>query len=110
MSTRAHPVYNHAPAPKEWKLRLYVTDWNPRCVQAYRNIKRICQEHVGDKCNIEVVDLLEEPGVARRDQIVAVPTLVKMTPKPQRIMVGDFSKVEQVLKGLDVQPEAHESN
>ena len=104
MSTKAHPEYNHAPTPKEWKLRLYVTDWNPRCVQAYRNIKKICQEYVGDKCNIEVVDLLEEPEVARRDQIVAVPTLVKMTPKPERIMVGDFSKVEQVLKGLDVQP------
>jgi len=104
MSTQAHPDYAAAPTPEEWKLRLYVTDWTPRCVAAYRNLMKICQEHVGDKCNIEVVDLLEQPEAARRDQIVAVPTLVKVSPRPSRVLVGDFTKLERVLKGLDIDP------
>jgi hypothetical protein len=57
---------------------------------------------VGDKCSIEVVDVLEKPEVARRDQIVAVPTLLKMSPEPKRVLIGDFTRVEQVLKGLDI--------
>ncbi len=107
MSTKAHPDYGNAPTPNEWKLRLYVTDWTPRCVTAYRNIRQICHDHVKDKCQIEVVDLLEKPEVAKRDQIVAVPTLVKMQPGPERVMVGDFSKVERVLKGLDIETVEH---
>ncbi len=107
MSTKAHPDYAAAPTPDEWKLRLYVTDWSPRCVAAYRNLQRICQEAVGDTCRIEVVDLLERPEVARQDQIVAVPTLVKMSPEPKRVLVGDFTRLEQVLKGLDIAPAAH---
>ncbi len=102
MSTAAHPDYGSAPVPEEWKLRLYVTDWTPRCVQAFKNLTRICQDHVGNKCNIEVVDLLEKPELARRDQILAVPTLVKMTPEPQKLLVGDLSNVDRVLKGLNV--------
>ncbi len=102
MSTRAHPDYNAAPVPEEWQLRLYVTDWTPRCVQAFRNITRICSEYVDNKCNIEVVDLQEKPELARQDQIVVVPTLVKMTPVPQKILVGDMSDVDKVLRGLDV--------
>ncbi len=106
MSTKAHPDYAAAPTPEEWRLRLYVTDWSPRCVAAYRNIKRICQEHVGDKCDIEVVDLLEQPKLARQDQIVAVPTLVKTHPEPRKVLVGDFSNEERVLKALAVRTEA----
>ncbi len=102
MSTRAHPDYGAAPVPEEWTLRLYVTDWTPRCVAAYRNLKRICQEHVKDRCNIEVVDLLEDPAVAKRDQIVAVPTLRKVSPKPERVLIGDFTRLDEVLKGLDI--------
>ncbi len=95
--------YGRTEPAGEWKLRLFVTNWTPRCVVAYRNLKKICQEHIEGKCEIEVVDLLENPDVARKEQIVAVPTLLKMTPKPQRVLVGDFSKTEQVLKGLDVE-------
>ncbi len=103
MSTRAHPEYGAAPEPNEWRLRLYVTDWTPRCVTAFKNITRICREHVNEKCNIEVVDLLEKPEMARKDQIIAVPTLVKLTPEPQNLIVGDFSRTERVLKGLGVE-------
>ena len=94
---------NNRAVREEWKLRLYVTDWTPRCTIAYRNIKRICAEHLNDRCEIEVIDLLENPGVARSEQIVAIPTLVKITPKPERVLVGDFSKEERVLKGLDIE-------
>jgi len=68
---------------------------------------KICQEYIDGKCDIEVVDLLKNPEVARQEQIVAIPTLLKMSPKPERVLVGDFSKVEQVLKSLDVERWAH---
>ena len=101
------PQYGNTEPAAEWKLRLFVTDWTPRCVVAYRNLKKICEEHIEDKCSIEVVDLLKNPDVARREQIVAVPTLMKLSPKPERVLVGDFSKTDQVLKGLDVERWAH---
>lgn len=74
-----------------------------RCVLAYRNLKKICEEHIEDKCDIEVVDLLEKPEIARKEQIVAIPTLMKTSPKPERVLIGDFSNVEHVLKALDVE-------
>lgn len=101
------PKYGNTEPAREWKLRLFVTDWNPRCIVAYRNLKKICEENIEDKCAIEVVDILEKPEIARQEQIVAVPTLLKLSPKPQRVLVGDFSRTEQVLKGLDVERWAH---
>ncbi len=103
MSRVAGPKYGDTEPADEWRLRLYVTNWSPRCVLAYRNLKKICEEHIADKCAIEVVDILEHPDLARQEQIVAVPTLFKLLPKPERVLVGDFSKAEQVLKGLDVE-------
>jgi len=94
---------NRAVKQEEWKLRLYVTDWTPRCTIAYKNIKRICAERLKDRCEIEVIDLLKNPEAARREQIVAIPTLMKVAPKPERVLVGDFSKEERVLKGLDIE-------
>ena len=88
---------------EEWRLRLYVTDWSPRCTVAYKNLKRICSERLKDRFQIEVIDLLEHPEDARREQIVAIPTLMKITPKPQRILVGDFSQEQYVVKGLDME-------
>jgi len=104
MSTKAHPDYGDTDSIKEWNLRLFVTDWTPRCVVAYKNLNRICTEHLKDRCRIEVVDLLENPEVARQEQIVAVPTLLKTTPKPERVMVGDFTDEARVLKALGVGP------
>jgi len=96
------PKYGNAKQAEEWKLRLFVTDWAPRCIVAYRNLTRICQENIENRCNIEVVDILERPEAAREQQIVAVPTLLKLSPEPRRVLVGDFSNTERVLKGLDV--------
>ena len=100
MSTKAHPDYGNTNSVEEWKMRLFVTDWTPRCVVAYKNLNRICVEHLKDKCTIEVVDLLEHHEVARQEQIVAVPTLMKTSPKPEKVMVGDFSDENRVLKAL----------
>jgi circadian clock protein KaiB len=104
MSTKAHPDYGDTDSIKEWNLRLYVTDWTPRCVVAYKNLNRICTEHLKDKCTIEVVDLLEKPEMARQDQIVAVPTLMKTSPMPHKLMVGDLTNEERVLKALGIEP------
>ena len=102
--TRAHPDYGNTNGVKEWNMRLYVTDWTPRCVVAFKNLNRICTEHLKDRCRIEVVDILEHPEVARQQQIVAVPTLVKTSPLPERTMIGDFANEERLLKGLGVEP------
>ena len=103
MSNVTGPDYGKTEPPKEWKLRLFVTNWTPRCVVAYRNLRKICEEHIEDKCKIEVVDILEHPEIARREQIVAVPTLKKLSPYPRRVIYGDFTRTDTVLKGLDVE-------
>ncbi len=88
---------------EEWKLCLYVIDTTPISRYAYRNIKKICREHLKDNCKIEVIDVQANPEIAREEQIVATPTLVKESPAPRRMLVGDFSKEESVLRALDVQ-------
>lgn len=103
MSTKAHPDYGNTDSIREYNLRLFVTDWTPRCVVAYKNLNRICEEHLKGKCNIEVIDLLEKLELARQEQIVAIPTLMKMSPLPQWLMVGDFTSEEKVLKALGLE-------
>jgi circadian clock protein KaiB len=104
MSTKAHPDYGDTDSIKEYRLRLFVTDWTPRCVVAYKNLNRICSERLKDKCSIEVVDLLEKPEMARKEQIVAVPTLIKNSPEPHKLMIGDFTDENRVLKALGLEP------
>ena len=86
----------------EWELRLYVAGQTPRAVKALENLKNICEEHLKGKYSIEVIDLLVLPQLARGDQIVAVPTLVRKLPEPVRKIIGDLSSVERVLVGLDL--------
>jgi circadian clock protein KaiB len=83
-------------------LRLYVAGQTVRSLAAITNLKRICQEHCAVRYVIEVIDLLENPQLARADQIVAIPTLVKKLPPPPRKVIGDLSNVERVLVGLDL--------
>jgi circadian clock protein KaiB len=92
-----------APVP-EWQLRLYVAGGTPRSTTALRNLRRICETHLAGRYSIEVVDLLLTPQLAEGDQILAVPTLVRKLPEPIRKIIGDLSKEERVLVGLDVQP------
>ena len=85
-------------------LRLYVAGQTPRSLMAFANLKKICEEHLEGRYTIEVVDLLENPTLARGDQILAVPTLVRKLPVPVRKIIGDLSNTERVLIGLDLLP------
>lgn len=85
-------------------LRLYVAGQTPKSVLAFANLKNICEEHLAGRYTIEVVDLLENPKLARGDQILAIPTLVRKLPEPMRKIIGDLSNTERVLIGLDLLP------
>jgi circadian clock protein KaiB len=86
----------------KWLLRLYVAGQTPKCVAAFANLKKICAQYLENRYEIEIIDLLENPQLARGDQIVAVPTLVRNLPEPVRKIIGDLSNTEKVLVGLDV--------
>ncbi len=89
-----------------WELRLYVAGQTPRSLQAFANLKRICEEHLAGCYQIEVVDLLKSPQLAQGDQILAIPTLVRKLPEPVRKIIGDLSNTERVLVGLDLRSKA----
>jgi circadian clock protein KaiB len=88
----------------EWILRLYVAGQSARSAAALRNLEAICEEHLAGRYRIEVIDLLKHPQLARGDQIVAVPTLVRHLPPPVKKIIGDLSNADQVLVGLDLRP------
>lgn len=85
-------------------LRLYVAGQTPKCVRAFENLKRLCDEYLVGRYHIEMVDLLQNPQLARGDQILAVPTLVRRLPEPIKKIIGDLSNTERVLVGLDLRP------
>jgi circadian clock protein KaiB len=87
---------------EQWILRLYVAGQTPKSLTAFSNLKKICAEHLHNKYRIDVIDLLENPQLARGDQILAVPTLVRNLPEPVRKIIGDLSNTEKVLVGLDL--------
>ena len=97
------------PAPKKpeiYVLRLYIAGQTPKSVAALANLKIICAEHLAGRYQLQVIDLLEHPQLARDDQILAIPTLVKRMPEPMRRVIGDLSNTERVLVGLDLLPRA----
>lgn len=85
-----------------YQLRLYIAGKTPRSITALENLKRICEEHLHGEYTIEVIDLFEKPQLAKGDQILAIPTLVRNLPTPMRKIIGDLSNTERVLVGLDV--------
>ena len=85
-----------------YSLRLYVAGQTPKSVLAFTNLKQICEEHLLGRYEIEIIDLLENPQLARGDQILAVPTLVRRLPEPIKKIIGDLSNTERVLVGLDL--------
>ncbi len=87
-----------------WELRLYVAGQTPKSITAFSNLRKICEQHLAGKYAIEVIDLLQNPTLARGDQILAIPTLVRKLPQPVRKIIGDLSNTERVLVGLDVRP------
>jgi circadian clock protein KaiB len=92
-----------SPVDKAYRLRLYVAGQTPKSVLAFKNLKQICEEHLQGRYEIEVIDLLENPQLARGDQILALPTLVRRLPEPIKKIIGDLSNKERVLVGLDLQ-------
>ncbi len=91
-------------AEKRWMLRLYVAGQTLKSIVARANLHAICEQHMPDKYHIEVIDLLENPTLAKDDQIIAIPTLVRNLPIPVRKIIGDLSNTERVLIGLDIHP------
>jgi circadian clock protein KaiB len=87
-----------------WNLRLYVAGQTPRSVAAIANLKKFCAEHLDERYTIEIIDVATNPKVARRDQIVAIPTLVRKLPVPIRKIIGDLSNTERVLVSFDMRP------
>lgn len=87
---------------KQWWLRLYVAGQTPRSLAAFQNLKKVCDEHMKDEYEIEVIDLLKNPQLAQGDQIVAIPTLVRNLPEPVKKIIGDLSNSDRVLVGLDL--------
>ena len=96
------------PAPKtgaKYLLRLYVTGTTGKSMRAIQNVRRICEEHLHDLYDLEVVDIYKNLPMARGDQIIAAPTLIKRLPAPLRRLIGDLSDEERVLVGLDIRPQ-----
>lgn len=95
-----------SPAGSAWELRLYVAGQTPKSLQAFANLKRICEEHLAGQYRIEIIDLLKNPQLAKGDQILALPTLVRRLPEPVKRIIGDLSNTERVLVGLDLRSRA----
>jgi circadian clock protein KaiB len=91
--------------PEKWQLRLYVAGQTPKSIAAFSNLKKICEEHLKGQYTIEVVNLLENPKLAKGDQILAIPTLVRKLPPPIKKIIGDLSDTERVLVGLNLRRE-----
>lgn len=91
-------------APSRWHLRLYVAGSTPKSLAALANLTRLCEDHLAGRYELEVVDLLEHPNLARTDQILAIPTLVRTLPEPIRKIIGDLSVLDRVLVGLGITP------
>ncbi len=92
------------PDAEVWNLRLYIAGQTPRSISAFANLKKLCEEHLPGRYNIEVVDLMKHPQLASGDQIVAIPTLVRKLPEPLRKIVGDLRDTERALVGLQLRP------
>jgi circadian clock protein KaiB len=94
-------MMNH---PDTYNLRLYVAGQTPKSIAAIANLKKICEQHLSGRYDIEVIDLMKNPALAQRHQIVAIPTLIRQLPEPLKRIIGDLSNSEKVLVGLNIQP------
>jgi circadian clock protein KaiB len=91
-------------APKkagaEYVLRLFITGATPNSVRAITNIRQVCEEHLHGRYSLEIVDVYQEAAIAEKEQLIALPLLIKKSPLPERRMIGDLSDTQKVLKGL----------
>ena len=91
-------------ADEKYCLRLYVTGSTPKSTRAITNIKRICETHLKNRYTLEIVDIYQQPGLAKEEQIIAAPTLIKSLPLPLRRFIGDMTNSDRLLLGLDLRP------
>ena len=103
-ATRAFERKIKQEAKEKYLLRLYVTGMTPRSTQAIRSIKGICEEHLNGRYDLEVIDIYQQPSLAKGEQIIATPTLIKKLPLPLRKFIGDMADTERIVLGLDLQP------
>jgi circadian clock protein KaiB len=94
---------------EHYVLRLYVTGMTPKSLKAIDNIKRLCSEHLKGRCDLEVIDVYQQPEKAKTEQLLAVPTLIKKLPLPLRKLIGDMSDEDRILVGLNVVPKKEET-
>ena len=87
--------------PERYILKLFVTGTTPRSARAVVNIRRICEENLKDNYDLEIIDILRDPKIASREQIIAAPTLIKLFPLPVRRFIGDMSETDRIVSGLD---------
>lgn len=87
-----------------YNLRLYVAGQTPKSIAAITNLKKLCDQHLSGRYEIEIIDLMKNPALAQRHQIIAIPTLIRQLPEPLKRIIGDLSNSEKVLVGLDIQP------
>ncbi|MDB5193507.1 MAG: circadian clock protein KaiB [Segetibacter sp.] len=84
----------------EYVLRLFITGATPNSIRAITNIKQICEQHLKDRYSLEIIDVYQQRAIAEKEQLVALPLLIKKAPLPERRIIGDLSNTEKVLKGL----------
>jgi circadian clock protein KaiB len=89
---------------EKYVLKLYITGMTARSQQALRNLKKVCHDYLGDNYELEVIDIYQQPTLAKGDQIIAVPTLIKKLPLPLRRLIGDLSQEDRIVLGLDLKP------
>ncbi len=90
--------------PSKYILRLYVTGMTPKSTQAIANVQKLCDKHLAGSYELEVIDIYQQPNLAKGEQIVAAPTLIKKLPLPLRRLIGDMSDTEKFLVGIDLKP------
>jgi circadian clock protein KaiB len=94
----------HTADQASFVLRLFVSGMTSNSLRAVENTRKICEEHLEGRYQLEIIDIYQQPVLAKKHQIVAVPTLVKEAPQPVRKFIGDMSQTEQILQGLDIRP------
>ena len=104
ISVKPRAATKSRPLAKLWQLRLYVMDSTAKSKLAFENLKTICENHLKGRYRITVIDLLKQPQLAKGDQILATPTVVRKLPSPMRTVIGTLSDTERVLVGLDLRP------
>jgi circadian clock protein KaiB len=97
-------------AGQKYVLRLYVTGMSPRSITAIDNIRRICERHLQGRYELEIIDIYQQPVLAKGEQIIATPTLLKKLPLPLRRFIGDMSQTDKILLGLDLRPKKEEGD